>query len=118
MYTTALRKQVIDLQVGDCSFNNVGRYKRFIAIAPYYPGDESAQFVKQRIKKAFIANRNKTNEDEIKNLLNRGEFVYKEVEALIRLKKYRTLDKRYSSHRQQDDLITYYLHNLDDVGNH
>ena len=78
----------------------INRYKRFITILPLYPGEQSVSLLKERVKRAFKANIGKSD-SEIEQALARGNYVYKEVEALIQLKKYRTLDKRYSSHRQE-----------------
>ena len=50
---------------------------------------------RDRAKRAFVRTRNETDPDKIKELIGRGEFVLKEMEALYMLKKYRTLKKRY-----------------------
>lgn len=42
-----------------------------------------------------MKNKDKTDEEEIKMLIARGQFVVKEIEALYMLRKYRTLKKRY-----------------------
>jgi hypothetical protein len=48
-----------------------------------------------RLKKSFQKNQTLTNEKDIQNLISRGQFVIKEIEALYSLKKYRTLKKNY-----------------------
>lgn len=50
---------------------------------------------RDKIKKAFQRNSSLANEDDIKKAIARGEFVLKELEALIFLKKYRTMKNRY-----------------------
>lgn len=43
-----------------------------------------------------MANRDLNDERKIKECIIRGEYVIKEIEALYKLKKYRTLKKRYN----------------------
>lgn len=45
--------------------------------------------------RAFAANRDVWDSDKIDQMIARGEFVVKEVEALYRLKKYRAMKERY-----------------------
>ena len=52
-------------------------------------------YFRDRCKAAFMKNKDKTDEEEIKMLIARGQFVVKEIEALYMLRKYRTLKKRY-----------------------
>lgn len=52
-----------------------------------------------------MKNSMETNPDKIFAGVKRAEFVLKELEALIYLKKYRTLRKRYSSTAEQDPII-------------
>lgn len=58
-----------------------------------YP--EGYDFFHTRLKKAFMKNKDVTDPEQIKILIERGEFVVKEIEALYMLKKYRTLKRRY-----------------------
>ncbi|KAL9641815.1 hypothetical protein ABK040_011800 [Willaertia magna] len=90
------KKKVIDL------------YKRFISIIPYYPLAEntSEKDLKEQLKNAFLKNKNVSSSEEIEKLINHGNYVYKEVEALIRLKKYRSLNKRYSNKDDADEKYT------------
>lgn len=53
------------------------------------------EYFRTRLKAAFMKNRNVTDPKEIENLINRGQFVIKELEALYMLKKYRTMKRRY-----------------------
>ena len=56
-----------------------------------------ADWFHSKLKNAFIKTRGVTDPEELSKLLDRGDFVVKEVEALYRLRKYRTLKKRYYS---------------------
>lgn len=53
------------------------------------------KFFQERLKKAFMKNKDVKDPEEIKKMIARGEFVIKEIEALYMLRKYRTLNKRY-----------------------
>lgn len=68
-------------------------YKQFLLIGREYP--EPFVKVRDRIKKGFQANSKCCDNKSVEKALERGYFVLKEVEALIRLRKYRTLNKRY-----------------------
>ena len=46
-------------------------------------------------KKAFRKNSGESDPSRIRELIARGEYVTREVEALYKLKKYRTLKRRY-----------------------
>ncbi|PAV77788.1 hypothetical protein WR25_10985 [Diploscapter pachys] len=64
----------------------------------YYMGKEypkGAQFFHERLKNAFKRNANVTEPKDVENLLERGEFVIKEIEALYKLRKYRAMKQRY-----------------------
>ena len=58
-----------------------------------YPMGE--QYFKNKVKQAFMKNKDVRNPEKIKMLIARGEYVIKEVEALYMLRKYRTLKQRY-----------------------
>ena len=58
-----------------------------------YPG--GPDWFRTRLHAAFIKNKDVTEEEQIRALIARGEFVVKEIEALYMLRKYRTLKKRY-----------------------
>ena len=53
-------------------------------------------FFRERLKKAFLKNKDVQDPAKIKEMIGRGEFVIKEIEALYMLRKYRTLNKRYN----------------------
>ena len=52
---------------------------------------------RDRCKRVFLKNKDLQDENKIKECLVKGEYVLKEIEALYKLKKYRTLKKRYDS---------------------
>lgn len=54
-------------------------------------------FFRSRLKTAFLRNKSVDHPEQIQILVQRGEFVVKEIEALYMLKKYRTLKERYST---------------------
>uniref|UniRef100_K1QUB7 LYR motif-containing protein 5A n=1 Tax=Magallana gigas TaxID=29159 RepID=K1QUB7_MAGGI len=81
MSNPKLRSQVINL------------YKTLLYLGKEYP--KGYTYFRDRCKTAFMKNKDKTDEEEIKMLIARGKFVEKELEALYMLRKYRTLKKRY-----------------------
>ena len=52
-------------------------------------------YFREKLKNAFMKNKDVTEKKEIEMLIVRGEYVVKELEALYMLRKYRTLKKRY-----------------------
>lgn len=58
-----------------------------------YP--KGADYFRERLRAAFAKNKDMRDPDKIKQLISRGEFVVKELEALYYLRKYRALKKRY-----------------------
>lgn len=58
-----------------------------------YP--QGSAYFRDRLKSAFMKNKDVTDPEKIKNLVARGEFVIKEIEALYFLRKYRAMKKRY-----------------------
>lgn len=59
-------------------------------------------YFRERLKTAFQKNQNETEPEKIDELLARGQYITKEIEALYMLKKYRTLKRRY----YEDDEMT------------
>ena len=53
------------------------------------------KYYRERCHKAFDKNRTETDPQKIEEMIKRGEYVIKEIEALYRLKKYRFLKKSY-----------------------
>ncbi|KAM8974535.1 electron transfer flavoprotein regulatory factor 1 [Pelodytes ibericus] len=74
-------------------------YKNLLFLGREYPKGEI--YFKERLKKAFMKNKDVQDPEKIKELLARGEFVIKELEALYYLKKYRAMKQRYYNEEQQ-----------------
>ncbi|XP_040293414.1 electron transfer flavoprotein regulatory factor 1 [Bufo bufo] len=68
-------------------------YKNLLFLGREYPKGEV--FFKERLKKAFMKNKDVSDPEKIRELIARGEFVIKEVEALYYLRKYRAMKQRY-----------------------
>ncbi|XP_055794151.1 electron transfer flavoprotein regulatory factor 1 isoform X1 [Salvelinus fontinalis] len=68
-------------------------YKNLLFLGREYP--KGADYFRERLKRAFMKNKDVTDPKEIKKLVDRGEFVIKELEALYYLRKYRAMKKRY-----------------------
>uniref|UniRef100_A0A663EH28 Electron transfer flavoprotein regulatory factor 1 n=1 Tax=Aquila chrysaetos chrysaetos TaxID=223781 RepID=A0A663EH28_AQUCH len=64
-----------------------------------YP--KGADYFRSRLKAAFLKNKDVKDPEKIKQLIARGEFVIKELEALYFLRKYRALKQRYYSDDNQ-----------------
>lgn len=60
-----------------------------------YP--KGADYFKRRLKNVFLKNKDVKDPEKIKELIARGEFVMKELEALYFLRKYRAMKQRYYS---------------------
>jgi hypothetical protein len=56
------------------------------------------------LHKAFIKNKGLTDSEAIEKAINHGRFVYKELEALWFLKKYRAMKQRYSDKERDFEL--------------
>lgn len=84
---TALRFEVKDL------------YKKLI-----YLGRDWHYDLKPQIKSAFMKNKNVTDPKEIRELIEKGEYVSREIVATYRLKKYRALKRRYYSEDENQHL--------------
>ena len=71
----------------------------------YYANDYPLGYTyyRDRLKKAFLSNREVTDAAKIEQLIERGHFVIREVEALYKLKKYRTLKKNYYDQDSERD---------------
>ena len=63
------------------------------------------KYFRDRCYKSFSKNRNETDPQKIEEMIKRGEFVVKEIEALYYLKKYRTLKKRYYKEEDNDSNV-------------
>ncbi|KAL0111304.1 hypothetical protein PUN28_012899 [Cardiocondyla obscurior] len=68
-------------------------YKTLLYMGREYP--KGYQYFRTRLKRAFVKNKTETDPEKIDQMINHGNFVIKELEALYMLRKYRTLKKRY-----------------------
>ena len=68
-----------------------------------YP--KGGTYFRDRCHAVFVKNKDITDPEEIKQMIARGEYVVKELEALYRLKKYRTLRKRYYSSETYEETL-------------
>lgn len=68
-------------------------YKTLLYLGREYP--QGAAYFRERLKGAFMKNKDVTDPEKIKQLVARGDFVIKELEALYFLRKYRAMKKRY-----------------------
>ncbi len=73
----------------------INLYKRMLYTAKQLPNKTPTE-VRDKIKKAFQRN-SQLKDEEITTAVSRGEYVLKELEALIFLQKYRTIKNRYYS---------------------
>lgn len=70
-------------------------YKNFLHYGKDWPGRGGQDEFRQRLKAAFLKNKDVTSDQEIEKLIGRGEYVLKEIDALYRLKKYRAMKRNY-----------------------
>uniref|UniRef100_H3C2T5 LYR motif containing 5a n=2 Tax=Tetraodon nigroviridis TaxID=99883 RepID=H3C2T5_TETNG len=68
-------------------------YKNLLYLGREYP--QGSAYFRERLKSAFMKNKDVTDPEKIKKLVAKGEFVIKEIEALYFLRKYRAMKKRY-----------------------
>ncbi|KAF7667561.1 hypothetical protein LDENG_00057150 [Lucifuga dentata] len=68
-------------------------YKNLLYLGHEYP--KGSAYFRERLKSAFMKNKDVTDPEKIRKLVDRGEFVIKELEALYFLRKYRTMKQRY-----------------------
>ncbi|XP_020820739.1 electron transfer flavoprotein regulatory factor 1 [Phascolarctos cinereus] len=68
-------------------------YKNLLYFGREYP--KGADYFKRRLKAAFLKNKDVKDPEKIRQLIARGEFVIKELEALYFLRKYRAMKQRY-----------------------
>lgn len=60
--------------------------------------------LRPQIKKAFMKNKEVTDPAEIRQLIEKGQYVCREIVATYRLKKYRALKRRYYSDDENSHL--------------
>ena len=68
-------------------------YKRILVVGKDYPG--GLEFVRRKAKPWFSQNASLTDEIEIKRAVAVGRHMVREMVAVIHLKKYRSMKKRY-----------------------
>ncbi|KAL2916516.1 hypothetical protein HK105_203949 [Polyrhizophydium stewartii] len=76
----------------------VALYKQLLYIGREYP--LGYEYFRDRLKKAFIKKRDLTDSAEIEKAIKHGEFVYKELEMLWFLRKYRAMRRNYVDEEQ------------------
>uniref|UniRef100_A0A671SWH5 LYR motif containing 5b n=1 Tax=Sinocyclocheilus anshuiensis TaxID=1608454 RepID=A0A671SWH5_9TELE len=67
--------------------------KKLLFLGREYP--KKADYSRDRLRAVFAKNKDVRDPEKIEELISRGEFVVKELEALYYLRKYRALKKRY-----------------------
>ncbi|KAL5501952.1 hypothetical protein EMCRGX_G008637 [Ephydatia muelleri] len=68
-------------------------FKQLLYLGRDWP--QGYTFFRQRVKNAFLRNKSVSDPQTIKELTGKAEYVLKEIDALYKLKKYRTLKRRY-----------------------
>lgn len=68
-------------------------YLKLCHLGKEYPAGK--EYFHTRLHQAFMKNKDVTDPEQIQKLIDRGNYVVKELEALYMLRKYRTLKKRY-----------------------
>lgn len=74
---------------------NISFFFKLLFLGRDYP--KGADYFKRRLKNVFLKNKDVKDPEKIKELIARGEFVMKELEALYFLRKYRAMKQRYYS---------------------
>jgi len=70
-----------------------GLYKQIIFVGRDWPAGQ--EIVRRLAKKQFFQMRNETDPVKIQQGITKGEYIMKEMQALIRFHTYRTISKRY-----------------------
>ena len=82
-------------------------YKQLIYLGREYP-KEPDKFT-AKIHAVFMKNAEETDAQKIEDLIDKGNYIVKELEALYSLKKYRTLKRRYYDTEEAVRLSTPHL---------
>ncbi|CAI5701923.1 hypothetical protein KXD40_000273 [Peronospora effusa] len=77
-------------------------YKRFLLVGRDYP--LGLNHVRKTVKPAFFENSDLTGPLAIKKAIKRGRWMVREMVGVIQLKKYRTLNSRYTSEDLREKL--------------
>lgn len=67
-----------------------------------YPG--GPEKFRTKCHNAFLRNRHETDPVKINNMINLGEYIAKELEALYSLRKYRAMKNRYYSDTAEESV--------------
>lgn len=68
-------------------------YKNLLYLGRDYP--KGSAYFRERLRAAFMKNKDVTDPEKISKLVAKGDFVIKELEAMYFLRKYRAMKKRY-----------------------
>ena len=74
-------------------FDFICSYFQLLYLGRDYP--KGYGYFREKLKRAFMKNRDVTDPQEIEVLLARGNYIIKELEALYMLRKYRAMKSRY-----------------------
>lgn len=77
-------------------------YRRFLFVGRDYP--MGLDYVRGKAKAAFLKNRDLKEPAEINKAIKHGRWMVRELIGVIQLKKYRTLNNRYTSEELRDAL--------------
>ncbi|XP_075933664.1 LYR motif-containing protein 5B [Anarhichas minor] len=68
-------------------------YKNLLHLGREYP--KGGDYFRDRLRASFLKNKGVADLQQIRELIGRGEYVCRELEALYYLRKYRAMKKRY-----------------------
>ncbi|XP_070829102.1 LYR motif-containing protein 5B [Chaetodon trifascialis] len=68
-------------------------YKNLLYLGREYP--KGADYFRDRLRAAFARNSGVQDPEQIRQMIARGEYVARELEALYHLRKYRAMKRRY-----------------------
>ncbi|KAM6926890.1 LYR motif-containing protein 5B isoform 1-T2 [Lycodopsis pacificus] len=68
-------------------------YKNLLHLGREYP--KGGDYFRDSLRASFLKNKGVANPQQIRELIGRGEYVCRELEALYYLRKYRAMKKRY-----------------------
>ncbi|XP_031696563.1 electron transfer flavoprotein regulatory factor 1-like [Anarrhichthys ocellatus] len=68
-------------------------YKNLLHLGREYP--KGGDYFRDRLRASFLKNKGVADPQQISELIGRGEYVCRELEALYYLRKYRAMKKRY-----------------------
>ena len=82
-------------------------YKQLIYLGRMYP--KEPEKMTANIHKVFMKNAGETDAKKIEELIDKGNYIIKELEALYYLRKYRTLKRRYYDTDEASQISTPHL---------